>query len=68
MPVGTTRTPRPHYDNKFVVEFFTKNNIVFYRVLKWDDSGENQSLIKTGEYNGEDPKSLITEIIGGNAE
>ncbi len=62
------RTPRPYYDNKWAVIFKVKNNETFYDILKWNESGTNQALIKTGKYNGEDPKSLIPKEIIGDAQ
>ena len=48
------------YLNLFTLDFLTKKNIKHYRLLKWSENGMNQSLIKTGIYNGETIQDLIT--------
>ena len=46
------RTPKPYYFKFGVVEFFVKNNVIYYDVLKWSENGLNQYLHKTGKYDG----------------
>lgn len=54
-----SRPPRIYYFKHGVIEFFVKSKQIFYNLKIWNKEGTHQSLIKTGKYNGEDPKSLI---------
>ena len=56
------------YLNHFVLDFLTKKNIKHYRLLKWSENGMNQSLIKTGIYNGETIQDLIPKEINSCEE
>lgn len=54
------RVPKTLYHNGFVVMFHVKNKEIFYDVYKWSKDGLNDALIKSGKYNNENPKDLIT--------
>ena len=57
------RIPKPFYYNGFVVTFPVKNKKISYCIYKWEKTGDIQALLATGKYNGENPKSLITNEI-----
>ena len=54
------RVPKTFYDNGFVVTFHVKNKDIFYEIFKWSEDGILSALLKTGKYNNENPKDLIT--------
>ena len=53
------RVPKIFYDNGFEVSFHVKNKEVFYYIWKWSEDGFIRGL-KSGKYNNENPKDLIT--------
>lgn len=57
------RVPKTFYHNKFEVSFKVKNKQIFYTIFKWNDEGANRSSLKSGIYNNENPKDLITSEI-----
>ena len=48
--MGFTRTPRPHYFEHGVIEFFVKAKVVWYRILLWNKEGTHLSVMETGNY------------------
>lgn len=57
------RVPKTFYHDKFEVSFKVKNKQVLYTVFKWNDEGTNRASLKSGKYNNENPKDLITSEI-----
>ena len=54
------RVPKTFYDNGFVVGFTVNNREIIYGIYKCSEDGFVRGLLKSGKYNGENPKDLIT--------
>ena len=54
------RIPKTFYDKQYQISFNVKDGQIFYHINKWSEDGTNLSLLKTGKYNNENPKDLIT--------
>ena len=56
------RTPRPRYFEHGTVEFYTKNNELYYRVLIWSNDGLNLSLIEQNSLGKKTPDEIANEV------
>ena len=59
--MGFTRTPRPHYFEHGVVEFFVRDRVVHYKTSVWIEGGTLQFEFEQGKYN--ESLTPINEIV-----
>ena len=60
--MGNVRTPKPHYFNNGVIEFYVKNKQIYYKVKLWLKDGSTQFLFKEGKFENITIPQLIDEV------
>ena len=61
--MGKDRTPRPLYNNGFVVTFNVKDSEEYYTILKWNDDGYTQSVIEKGKVDQQTPQQILDNAL-----
>ena len=60
--MGSIRTPKPHYFNNGVIEFYVKNKQIYYQVKLWLKDGLTQFLFKEGKFENITVNQLVDDV------
>ena len=61
--MGKNRTPKPIYDNLFVMNFNTVKSEIHYSISKWNEDGTLLSLLQKAKLGSQEPKKILDHAI-----
>lgn len=61
--MGLIRTPRPLYQDGFVMEFYVKEKQVYYKISKWNPDGYSQGELQKGKLGKQEPQVMFNQAL-----
>ncbi len=61
--MGKMRTPKPIYNNLFVMNFNTVKSEIYYSISKWNDDGTLLALLQKARLGSQEPKKILDHAI-----